>query len=380
MAEAKSGRRLRRRGEVEELPSGALRIKVYAGQDPLTGRRHYLRETIPAGPTAARDAERARARLLNQVDEGRNPRTKATVNLLMDRYLKVLDVDTTTRKSYEGYIGNHIRPLLGKLPVGNLSGETLDSFYAILRTCRAHCDGRSFIQHRVNGPHDCTEKCQPHTCRPLASSSIRQIHFCLSGALKRAVRWRWISVNPLDQAESPRSVKHDPQPPTPEQAASILNVAFGDFFWGVLLWLAMTTGARRGELCALRWDLLDLDKAVLVIRTSIAQDGTKTWEKATKTHQQRRIALDTDTVALLRAYRQRCEADAEAVGTMIAPDGRVFSPALDHTTWLKPNTVSHATAACARASGGTCTCTSYGTTQPPNSSRPAWTRGQWPAA
>ena len=61
MAEAKNGRRLRRRGEVEELPSGALRVKVYAGEDSLTGRRHYLRETVPAGPTAARDAERARA-------------------------------------------------------------------------------------------------------------------------------------------------------------------------------------------------------------------------------------------------------------------------------------------------------------------------------
>ena len=120
MTEAKSGRRNRRRGEVEELPSGALRVKVYAGEDALTGRRHYLRETVPAGPTAARDAERARARLLNQVDEGRNPRTKATVNQLMDRYLELLEVDAMTFKSYEGYIRNHIRPLLGRLPLSRL--------------------------------------------------------------------------------------------------------------------------------------------------------------------------------------------------------------------------------------------------------------------
>jgi hypothetical protein len=51
----------------------------------------------------------------------------------MDRYLELLDVDTTTRKGYEGYIRNHVRPLLGKLQVGKLNGETLDSFYAILR-------------------------------------------------------------------------------------------------------------------------------------------------------------------------------------------------------------------------------------------------------
>lgn len=87
------------------------------------------------------------------------------------------------------------------------------------------------------------------------------------------MRWHWIGDNPLSQAESPRSVKHDLHPPTPEQAAAILNAAFTDLPWGVLLWLAMTTGARRGELCALSWDLLDFDNAVLVIRSSIAQDG-----------------------------------------------------------------------------------------------------------
>jgi site-specific recombinase XerD/DNA-binding transcriptional regulator YhcF (GntR family) len=340
MTEARGGPRRRKRGEIEVLPNGALRVKVYAGEDPLTGRRHFLRETIPAGPTAGREAEKARARLLNQVDEQRNPRTKATVNQLMDRYLEVLDVDVTTRKSYEGYIRNHIRPLLGKLPIGKLTGETLDSFYTVLRRCRSHCDGRPLIEHRSRDPHGCTEKCKPHTCRPLATSSIRQVHFCLSGALKRAMRWHWIRVNPLGQAESPRAVKHDPHPPTSEQAAAILNAAFSDLPWGVLLWLAMTTGARRGELCALRWDFLNLDNAVLVIRTSIAQDGAKTWEKDTKTHQQRRIALDADTVGLLRAYRQQCEADAAAVGGTIATDGRVFSPSVDHTTWRKPSSVS----------------------------------------
>jgi integrase len=53
----------------------------------------------------------------------------------------------------------------------------------------------------------------------------------------------------------------------------------------MLVWLAMTTGARRGELCALRWNWLDLDNATLRIQTSIGQDGAETWEKDTKTHQ-----------------------------------------------------------------------------------------------
>jgi integrase len=49
---ATTTRRKRTRGEVEELPSGSLRIRVYAGIDPVTRKRHYLTETIPPGPNA----------------------------------------------------------------------------------------------------------------------------------------------------------------------------------------------------------------------------------------------------------------------------------------------------------------------------------------
>lgn len=35
----------RPRGEIETLSSGSLRVKVYAGIDPLSGKRHYLTET-----------------------------------------------------------------------------------------------------------------------------------------------------------------------------------------------------------------------------------------------------------------------------------------------------------------------------------------------
>jgi integrase len=314
---------------------------VYTGDDPLTGRRHYVNQTVPPGPDAARQAEKIRTRLLNELDEGRNARTNATVNELMDHYLGLLDVDATTRRSYEGYIRNHVRPLLGKIAVGRLNGETLDKFYTTLRACREHCGGgRTHTKHRTTREHECDVRCTEQPCKGLSNSSIRQIHWCLSGALKRAVRWRWIAVNPLGQAEPPSATKPNPHPPTPEQAAAIVNEAFKDLPWGVLVWLAMVTGARRGELCALRWNLLDLDNAVLWIQTSIAQDGAKTWEKETKTHQQRRIALDEVTLALLRAYRQHCDQHAAEFERQVAADGRIFSSAVDHSTWVNPDTVS----------------------------------------
>lgn len=104
----------------------------------------------------------------------------------------------------------------------------------------------------------------------------------LSGALKRAVRWRWIATNPITQAEAPPQPTPNPQPPTAEQAARILNEAWTDPDWGVLVWLTMVTGFRRGELCGLRWRHGDLANGVLRLERSIGQLNGHTWEKDTK--------------------------------------------------------------------------------------------------
>ncbi|MHA6802967.1 tyrosine-type recombinase/integrase [Salinifilum ghardaiensis] len=130
-------RRKRPRGTVEELPSGALRVKVYAGFDPVTKRRHYLQETVPAGPQAHREAEKVQTRLLNQVDEQRNPRTAATVNQLVTRYLdQYFDEEPSTRQQYRSYLKHHIAPFIGEVKVGSLDVDALDSLHAELRRCR----------------------------------------------------------------------------------------------------------------------------------------------------------------------------------------------------------------------------------------------------
>ena len=210
----------RARGSIEPLQSGALRVSVYAGIDPVTGRRHYLKETVKAGPKARREAEAACNRLLSQVAEKRNPRTNATVDQLLERYLDQFVGSPNTLELYRTHVRNHIAPCLGHVKIGQLGAETLDSFYGELRRCRRRCAGRRAIDHRVAEPHECDDRCVRHQCKPLASTTIRHIHFILSGAFKRAVRWRWLSVNPMAQAEPPPAPKPNPQPPTSAQAAS----------------------------------------------------------------------------------------------------------------------------------------------------------------
>ena len=147
-------------------------------------------------------------------------------------------------------------------------------------------------------------ECRPHVCKPLSAGTVRKVHFVISGALAAATRWEWIDSNPAADAKKPRQAPPQPQPPTSDEASRIITAAWAqDFAWGMLIWLKMVTGARRGELLALRWHDLHLDQGVLEIRRNFTHRNGKAREKDTKTHQMRRISLDPGTVELLATHR-----------------------------------------------------------------------------
>ncbi len=82
------------KGNVERLPSGSLRVRVYGGRDPVTGKEHRYRRTVKTEAQAAAEL----ARLLRDVEAERAPDDSATVGLLLDRYLHVADLEVSTRR------------------------------------------------------------------------------------------------------------------------------------------------------------------------------------------------------------------------------------------------------------------------------------------
>jgi hypothetical protein len=154
------------------------------------------------------------------------------------------------------------------------------------------------------------------------------------------VRWRWIDHSPTSEATAPPTPHPTPQPPTPAEAARIVTGAWQDPDVGPLVWLAMATGARRGELCALRWRHIDTTRGVVVIQSAIAQSSGKVWEKDTKLHLRRHIALDPLSIAIVDAYRQHRRERAAAVGIELPPDGFVFSPRADARTCPSPQSLT----------------------------------------
>jgi integrase len=117
--------------------------------------------------------------------------------------------------------------------------------------------------------------------------------------------------------------------------------------------LAGVTGARRGELCGLRWTDVDPVRRLLMIARSIQHglDKTTLLVAPTKTGRERRVALDARTLALFADYRQQAEQWAAQARVALAPDGYILT--LDPTgcTPLKPDTITAGFARAARRVG-----------------------------
>src|SRR4051794_41174080 len=73
----------------------------------------------------------------------------------MEAWLRTHEVEETTRTSYEMYARVHVYPVFGDEPIGKVDPRLLEEFYAELRRCSARCDGRSFVEHRVDDSHEC---------------------------------------------------------------------------------------------------------------------------------------------------------------------------------------------------------------------------------
>jgi integrase len=309
------------------------RVIVYAGRDPITGRKRQKSVSV----ASRAEAKQAEARLITEVGAGQHRgSSNRTVAELVERWLEwrqsVRPISPTTVATYRGYIDRAIRPTLGKLQLSRLDAATLDAFYAHLRK-----------QGGKGG-------------RPMAASSVHQVHAILSGALNRAVVWGWVAHNPARLATPPSIERTDLQPPAVEDAARLLAVALAeDPELGLFLRLAVVLGARRGELCALRWSDVDLDRGEVLIAGGIVRvPGESLVDKATKTHAKRRVALGADTVELLRAHRLAQAKNALAFGTTLAPDAYVFSHVSDGSTPTNPDGMTHRFRRLARRLGVRC--------------------------
>jgi len=312
-------------GSMTERSPGVWRLRVFVGDDPLTGNPHQVHRTFKGGQ---REASKALAALVTEVQAGHFDLSSATVGQLLDRWLEHLESigrRPSTVYGYRGKIDHAIRPALGAIGLSKLTADILDRTYA------------------------------SWTASGLASATVRQYHAILSGSLHQAVKWGWIERNPTDRATSPSPQGPKMTPPTPDEVNRLVAAAEdSDPILATAIAIAALTGCRRGELVALRWSDIDLEGGYLTIERSITTVDGVTYEGPTKTHQVRHLALDDLCLMVLRQRRAFQEKFSEDTDSPLVEDPFVLSYMAHAGTPVNSDTISHRFSALAAKLGIRC--------------------------
>jgi integrase len=215
-------------------------------------------------------------------------------------------------RKYRQIAARSIKPTIGHRKVSKLHASDLDKLYAAL------------------------------TASGLKATSVRRVHALIGAALHQAERWDLVDRNVSLRATPPRVAPADIEVPTPEQVQSIIEQAEKvDPMLATLIQLAALTGARRGELCGLRWADIDWKARTLTIERSVYEPKGGGWVlKDTKTHQSRKIGLDAFGIKILKAHRANVDALAKKLSLPVADDAFIFSGSPQGFEPIRPDWLS----------------------------------------
>ena len=141
----------------------------------------------------------------------------------------------------------------------------------------------------------------------LNNNTVIRYQAMLSSIFKKGVQWGLINENPCSRAEHPKAEEIDIRVLTEEEIPKLLD-ALSDAppQYSVITQLALLLGARRGEICALRWSDIDFEKGTLSIKRTVQSiPGIGLVFNAPKTRRGKRcLRIGADCVELLQEYRR----------------------------------------------------------------------------
>jgi integrase len=174
--------------------------------------------------------------------------------------------------------------------------------------------------------------------RPLSAKTVRNIAGVVSSAFARAEKWGLVTINPVSRSEPPIPRKRRGIALNTIQQKAVVAAASGPWCLATFLEVCAGTGARRGEVLALRWS--DIEDGRVVIARSLTQTKTVLEFKGTKTEDSARpVSLPQSTVVALEAHREQQNEFRQQFGPDYRADLDLIFANPDGTP-LKPNSVS----------------------------------------
>ena len=175
----------------------------------------------------------------------------------------------------------------------------------------------------------------------LNNNTVIRYQAMLSSIFKKGVQWGLINENPCSRAEHPKAEEIDVRVLTEEEIPKLLD-ALSDAppQYSVITQLALLLGARRGEICALRWSDIDFEKGTLSIKRTVQSiPGICLVFNAPKTRRGKRcLRIGADCVELLQEYRRYQKVERFRIGSVwvrkvTLENGKVVDNDMLFTKW-----------------------------------------------
>jgi integrase len=159
----------------------------------------------------------------------------------------------------------------------------------------------------------------------LSPKSVRHVRGVLATALGRAAKWGMVARNVASLTDAPKVVRKEMRAFSPDEAQRFIEAVKGERFEALYL-LAITLGARRGELLALRWGAIDFETRTLHVRNSLQRVNGSLQVSEVKSKKSRRQLPLLDFVAKsLRLQRARQSQERLVAGAGWHDSGFVFT-------------------------------------------------------
>ena len=282
-----AGKRGNGEGTIGKRKDGRWEAKITIGNDPVTGKpvrvtyygktRKEVQEKVDAARTGIQQGTFAEP-------------SKATFGEWLIRWMDAYKKPNLRPSTYGNnlhLINTQIMPQLGNVKLQSLRADMLQDF---------------FNQKAVDGRRDGKGG--------LSSSMVKLIHCIILGSLKQAVTNKLLTFNPAEAVALPK-IQHKEMATLDRNQVKVYLDNAKNHKFGTAFLLELSTGMRRGELLALRWQDIDFDEKTLSVnqtlyRIRLENGGSVLQFGEPKTAKSKRIIpLMLSVVKELKAYRAR---------------------------------------------------------------------------
>ena len=300
-------KRAKGEGNIRKRKDGRWEGRFTVGHDPITGKpitKNVLARTQAECKKKLRE-ELNKAEVLDYTKAD-----KITVGAWLDTWYENY-VKTTLRpatvKNYEILIRVHIKPIIGDIPLKQLTPTYLQQLYAALLT-----------RGRVERPES---ENQP---KGLSVKTVRNIHTIIRSACEKAVIERLLMFNPAIGCELPKKERKEMKILPLDQLQTFFAAAKEHGCYE-MFYFELATGLRRGELFGLKWSDIDLQTGAIRIQRQVQRLDGKVQETKLKTsNSYRTILVDRDILNMLISMKAERKIQSDYV--FCSPTGGILEP------------------------------------------------------